>query len=86
MIHDFIRKILDERVHKKVFVSFSDSLIFSIHAKKKGGVKMGKDRQEKKLRNSGRVQSDRDQSLHYDGATKLSSPEEARRLNDNKRS
>lgn len=46
---------------------------------------MGKDRQEKKLKNSKRVESDRDQSLHYDGATKMSSPEEARALNNNKR-
>lgn len=46
---------------------------------------MGKDRQEGKLRASGRVQSDRDQKLTYPGATKLSSPEEARKLNDNKR-
>jgi hypothetical protein len=46
---------------------------------------MGKDRQEKKLRESGHVESDRDQALHYPGATKLSSPEEARGLNDGKR-
>ena len=39
---------------------------------------MGKDRQEKKLKNSKRVESDRDQALHYPGATKLQSPEEAR--------
>ncbi|NTU15959.1 YpzI family protein [Bacillus subtilis] len=32
---------------------------------------MGKDRQEKKLKASGRVVSDRDQSIHYDGATSL---------------
>jgi len=52
-----------------------------------GGVMMGKDRQEKKLRKSGRInESDRDQALHYPGATKLSSPEEARSLNDNKSS
>lgn len=31
---------------------------------------MGKDRQEKKLRQSGRVESDRDQALHYGGATR----------------
>jgi hypothetical protein len=47
--------------------------------------KMSKDRQETKLRKSGHVASDRDPSLENDGATKLSSPEEARRLNDNKR-
>ncbi|MED3625306.1 YpzI family protein [Neobacillus thermocopriae] len=45
---------------------------------------MGKDRQEKKLRESKRVESDRDQALHYKGATKLSSPSEARGLNDGK--
>ncbi|UQZ44855.1 YpzI family protein [Bacillus subtilis] len=32
---------------------------------------MGKDRQEKKLKASGRVESDRDQSIHFDGATSL---------------
>jgi hypothetical protein len=31
---------------------------------------MGKDRQERKLRQSKKVQSDRDQALHYGGATK----------------
>ncbi|WP_368993524.1 YpzI family protein [Caldifermentibacillus hisashii] len=46
---------------------------------------MGKDRQEGKLRASGQVESDRDQSLKYPGATKMSSPVEARKLNDNKR-
>ena len=45
---------------------------------------MGKDRQEKKLKKSGRVESDRDQALHYPGATKLQSPEEARSLKDGK--
>ncbi|WP_160721372.1 YpzI family protein [Bacillus sp. USDA818B3_A] len=45
---------------------------------------MGKDRQEKKLKASRKVESDRDQALHYKGATKLSSPEEARDLNDGK--
>jgi hypothetical protein len=46
---------------------------------------MGKDRQQSKLKASGRVESDRDQGLEKKGATKLSSPEEARELNDNKR-
>jgi len=50
----------------------------------KGGVQMGKDRQAKKLRKEGQVESDRDQALHYQGSTKMSSPEEARSLNDNK--
>lgn len=42
---------------------------------------MGKDRQEKKLKMSHSVESDRDQSLKYSGATKLEGPEEARRRN-----
>jgi YpzI-like protein len=42
---------------------------------------MGKDRQEKKLRASGRVESDRDQSLKYSGAAKMESPDEARARN-----
>lgn len=45
---------------------------------------MGKDRQERKLKASGTVESDRDQALHYPGASKLQSPEEARSMNDNK--
>ncbi|MBS4173290.1 YpzI family protein [Bacillus sp. FJAT-49736] len=40
---------------------------------------MGKDRQEKKLKKSRRVESDRDQALHHDGATRLEGPEEARK-------
>lgn len=41
---------------------------------------MGKDRQEKKMRKDKRVQeSDRDQALHYNGATQLEGPEEARK-------
>ncbi|GIN85650.1 hypothetical protein J6TS2_20360 [Heyndrickxia sporothermodurans] len=40
---------------------------------------MGKDRQEKKLKESRRVESDRDHALHYNGATKLEGSEEARR-------
>ncbi len=39
---------------------------------------MGKDRQEKKLRASERVESDRDQALNKKGATRLDTPEEAR--------
>ncbi|AXN37359.1 YpzI family protein [Peribacillus butanolivorans] len=42
---------------------------------------MGKDRQEKKLKESKRVESDRDQTLDNKGATKMESPEEARRRN-----
>ncbi len=53
---------------------------------REGGGMMGRDRQEKKLRKSGQVESDRDQALHYPGATKLQSPEEAHRLNDGKQS
>ncbi len=45
---------------------------------------MGKDRQEKKLKQSRRVESDRDQALHYAGATEMQSPKEARKLNNNK--
>lgn len=40
---------------------------------------MGKDRQERKLRESRRVESDRDQSLQYPGATGLDTPEQARK-------
>ncbi|EPR29751.1 hypothetical protein I656_00606 [Geobacillus sp. WSUCF1] len=42
---------------------------------------MGKDRQEKKLKQSRRVESDRDQSLSYKGAARLDTPEEARERN-----
>ncbi|MEC2077486.1 YpzI family protein [Metabacillus fastidiosus] len=42
---------------------------------------MGKDRQEKKLRESKRVESDRDQSINYKGSTGLEGPEAARRRN-----
>ncbi|MGG0847570.1 YpzI family protein [Peribacillus simplex] len=42
---------------------------------------MGKDRQEKKLKESKRVESDRNQSLDKKGATSMESPEEARRRN-----
>ena len=45
---------------------------------------MGKDRQEKKLRKSGKVGPDRDQALHFAGSTKMQSPDEARGLNDGK--
>ncbi|UOR10980.1 YpzI family protein [Halobacillus amylolyticus] len=42
---------------------------------------MGKDRQEKKLKKSNRVESDRDQSLDYPGATQMESAEQARKRN-----
>ncbi|MCF6137591.1 YpzI family protein [Pseudalkalibacillus berkeleyi] len=42
---------------------------------------MSKDRQEKKLKQSRRVESDRDRGLRYEGATKMDTPEEARRDN-----
>ncbi|GAA0347347.1 YpzI family protein [Bacillus carboniphilus] len=42
---------------------------------------MGKDRQEKKLRKQRVVESDRDQALHHNGATKLDDPERARERN-----
>ncbi|MDC3417311.1 YpzI family protein [Aquibacillus salsiterrae] len=38
---------------------------------------MGRDRQEKKLRKSGKVESDRDQALHYGGATRVEDDEHA---------
>ncbi len=46
---------------------------------KKGVGMMGKDRQEKKLRNSKRVESDRDPDLHNNGSTRLDTPDEARK-------
>ena len=42
---------------------------------------MGKDRQEKKLKKTKRVESDRDQSINYPGATTLEGPESARARN-----
>ncbi|WP_153122645.1 YpzI family protein [Peribacillus tepidiphilus] len=42
---------------------------------------MGKDRQEKKLKQSRRTESDRDQSLSYPGSTMLEGPEESRKRN-----
>jgi hypothetical protein len=42
---------------------------------------VGKDRQEKKLKKSKRVESDRDQSLNYPGATTLEGPESAKARN-----
>ncbi|MGB8000338.1 MAG: YpzI family protein [Anaerobacillus sp.] len=42
---------------------------------------MGKDRQEKKLKKSKRVESDRDQSIEHKGATMLEGPNEARNRN-----
>jgi hypothetical protein len=42
---------------------------------------VGKDRQEKKLKKSRRVESDRDQSLDYPGATTLEGPESAKARN-----
>ncbi|MBM7570174.1 YpzI family protein [Aquibacillus albus] len=38
---------------------------------------MGRDRQEKKLKKSGRVESDRDQGLGYAGATRVEETEQA---------
>ena len=48
----------------------------------KGGIKMGRDRQERKLKKERRTESDRDQSLDYKGATRLDTPEEAREMNE----
>jgi hypothetical protein len=45
------------------------------------GCMMGKDRQEKRLKASKRVESDRDQSIHYKGATALEGPDSARKRN-----
>lgn len=42
---------------------------------------MGKDRQEKRLKASRRVESDRDQSIQHKGATTLEGPEDARKRN-----
>ena len=42
---------------------------------------MGKDRQEKKLKQSRRVESDRSQSLQYPGATGFDTPKQAREQN-----
>lgn len=42
---------------------------------------VGKDRQERKLKKEKRVESDRDQSLDYPGATKLEGPDQARKRN-----
>lgn len=47
--------------------------------KQEGGEEMSRDRQERKLKQGNRVESDRDQSLHFPGASKLQSPEEARK-------
>jgi hypothetical protein len=55
-------------------------ILFGI-MKRKGGLTMGRDRHEKKLKRSRSVESDRDQSLKYAGATRLESPEEARERN-----
>ncbi|KAB7704069.1 YpzI family protein [Bacillus aerolatus] len=38
---------------------------------------MGKDRQEKKLKSKKKVESDRDQSLHYPGAARFEKEGEA---------
>lgn len=45
---------------------------------------MGRDRQERKLKASGRVESDRDQQLNYPGATTMEGPDEARARNEKK--
>lgn len=65
-------------------MSFCIILLRSLHLNNMEVFNMGKDRQEKKLKNSGKVESDRDQALHYPGASKMQSPEEARSLNDSK--
>lgn len=42
---------------------------------------MGKDRQQKKIKEKEAVESDRDQSLTYPGSTKLESADAARERN-----
>lgn len=42
---------------------------------------MGKDRQEKKLKEERRVESDRDPSIENKGATRLETPDDARERN-----
>ena len=42
---------------------------------------MGRDRQEKRLRENRRVESDRNQSLDYPGSTRLESTKESRERN-----
>jgi len=42
---------------------------------------LGKDRQEKKLKQQKRTESDRDQSISYNGAASLESVEDARKRN-----
>ena len=42
---------------------------------------MGKDRQEKRLKASKRVESDRDQTIHHKGATALEGTEKKRKRN-----
>jgi len=71
-----INNLLQNRYNK------NERLILNLE----GGKIMGRDRQEKKLRNSNRVESDRDKALHYNGSTRLQSPEDGRLLNDNKQS
>ncbi len=44
----------------------------------KGGFLMGKDRQEKRLKQERRVESDRDPKSHPKGSTYLDTPEQAR--------
>lgn len=43
---------------------------------------MGKDRQESKLKKERRVESDRDQSITFQGATRLESEEDSRKRNE----
>ncbi len=71
------------------FVNFSSKVSIKFWIRKilikndtlKGAIKMGRDRQEKKLRESGKVSSDRDPEIHNKGATILESPEESRANN-----
>jgi len=45
-------------------------------------IHLGRDRQEKKLKEERRVESDRNQSISNKGATGMESPEDARKRNE----
>ncbi len=71
-------------LYRKKIINLRLNSLCPFHVKEREVCLMGKDRQERKLKQSKRVESDRDQALHYPGATKMQSPEEARDLNNNK--
>lgn len=55
--------------------------MFALHkkTKEKEVERMGKDRQQSKLRKERRVESDRDTSTHPKGSTYMDTPEQARK-------